>query len=245
MHGAAGNCAERAQMHARFRFGTVLLFMGRGTTPKRGRGQSAEVNKRVHFDGDGGARSEKASRKRQGRVQHLGAKDPPWWAEWAYETELYTGPDGTPDPSEKTKLARWRKNGRIFGRLNEQDGGVMIAVRPGSKVAIFSDDPYAVGTAALDSPDEHERHLALELKLRGGPVLGDGSWDKPLVRFTLTMAEWEELELLREAHGWGAELGSGPMQTYWRAAGELADKLVVTGVHKYVSHVLMNGRALK
>ncbi len=30
------------------------------------------------------------------------------------------------------------------------------------------------------------------------------------------------------AHGWGPELGDGEMQVYWRAAGELFDKLVVT-----------------
>ncbi len=45
------------------------------------------------------------------------------------------------------------------------------------------------------------------------------------------MQQWNELRLLREAHGCGPEFGEGEMRTCWRAGGELSEQLVVIGVH--------------
>jgi hypothetical protein len=182
-------------------------------------------------------------KKRAGRAQHLGATNPPPHAEWVFESSLYTF-GSTVDESAKTKFARWRRDGRVFARLHE-DGGVLIAVHPGTTAPIMADDPYGLAAGPFESSDDRARHLALELKLRTGPTLQDGSWDKPFVRFPLALAEFEEIEALREMHGWGHEIGDGPMLCFWRPAGSGGDMTFSTdGDHKGVPHHGIWGRAL-
>jgi hypothetical protein len=180
------------------------------------------------------------TRPRAGRAQHLGATNPPPHAEWVFETSLYTLGSAI-DESAKTRFARWRRDARVFGKLHE-DGGVLIAVHPGTMTPIMADDPYGLAAGPLESHDDRARHLALELKLRTGPTFQDGSWDKPFIRFPLTHAEFEEIDALRELHGWGPELGDGPTVCFWRPAGD--ETFSTGGAHKSTATQVLWGRAL-
>lgn len=183
------------------------------------------------------------TRRRAGRAQHLGAPNPPPYAEWVLESSLYTFGSEV-DESAKTKYARWRRAGRVFGKLHE-DGSVLIAVHPGTTTPIMADDRYGLAAGPSESSDDRARHLALELKLRTGPTLQDGSWEKPFIRFPLTLAEFEEIHALRALHGWGPEIGEGLVVSFWRPDGSGGDLTFSSGgVHKALPANVLEGRAL-
>lgn len=97
-----------------------------------------------------------------------------------------------------------------------------------------------IGADAGANVDDVVRHIELERRLRLGPYVGDGSDERRLVRFPLTLDEWKELRVLRETHGEGEEWGEGEERIYWRSKCE--DNVV--SIHRRLPRLILRGRAL-
>jgi len=166
---------------------------------------------------------------------------PPLATEWRDERDLYVREDGSIDEAAKRRLREWRQKGLTWTRRGS-DGRIQVACDPTQpdRPWRISDSAMSTSTGGID--DAMQRHIELETRLRRGPYLGDGHWDDPQVRFTLSRVEFRELRDLRRVHGCGEEWGAGDVRQYWRPD---CDDNVVGLARKILPLMSILGRALR
>lgn len=184
----------------------------------------------------------RSERGRKGEVRGACAApgSPPFGAEWRDERDLYVRLDGTIDEAAKRRLREWRQRQLTWNRYGS-DGRIQVACDPSQPDRPLRTTEASASMSRQNGGDDMQRHIELERRLRHGPFLGDGSHDKPQLRFPLTRAEFRELIDLRKLHGCGEEWGEGEMRTYWRP--DCDDNIVGRARHLLPRYVL-NGRAL-
>ena len=195
------------------------------------------------IDGAESLMSKARSQRTKGdRRRHQGARGvPPVPHEWRYEAELYDEPSGT-NYSAKTRLRRWRIARRIWARPGP-DGRLMVAVHKDDRDHVIQREEVEMQSiVGRGESADQGRHRELEVRLRSGPYLKDGNWGKAVIRFTLTLDEWEEPIRWRAEHGWGEEFGTRAMRTYSRLARD--SNVSLDGEHAVAPLRVLVGRAL-